>query len=65
MKPSLKSILTGLLLAASVLLVSACVGYVDGGPDYYGPAYGGVYYGHPWYHEGIYVGHPGYRHWRR
>jgi hypothetical protein len=64
-KRFLPSIVTGLLLAATVFLVSACVGYVDGGPDYYGPGYGDVYYGHPYYRGDVYIGNPGYRHWRR
>ncbi len=65
MKPLFSSLLAALLLAGSAFLVSACVGYVDGDPDYYGPAYGDVYYGHPYYHDDIYIGNPGYRHWRR
>ena len=66
MNRSLKQILLGALLGVSVLLLSACVGYVATGPDYYGPSYGGaVYYGHPWYHDDVYIGGPGARHWRR
>jgi hypothetical protein len=65
MSLSLKHIFLGVLLAGSALLVTACVGYVDSGPDYYGPGYGGaVYYGHPWYHDDVYIGGPG-RGWRR
>jgi len=65
MNLSLKKILLSFLVAGSALLVGGCVGYVDGGPDYYGPAYGGaVYYGHPWYGGDVFIGGPG-RGWRR
>jgi hypothetical protein len=61
----MKNLLLGALVAASALLLGACVGYVDGGPDYYGPAYGGsVYYGHPYYHDSVYIGGSYGRRWR-
>jgi hypothetical protein len=65
MKTFLKNIVLGAVLLASAAMLGACVGYVDGGPDYYGPAYGGVViYGHPYYGGGGYWGGPGGRRWR-
>ncbi len=65
MNLSMKNLLCGLLVAGSALLFAACVGYVEGSPDYYGPAYGGaVYYGHPYYHDSVYIGGSYGRRWR-
>jgi predicted small secreted protein len=64
MKKWTRIFLLGATLAASAILLSACVGYVGAGPDYYGPAYGGrVFYGHPYYGGGFWGG-PGGRRWR-
>jgi hypothetical protein len=61
----MKNLLLSLLLIGSAIFLGACVGYVDGGPDYYGPRYGGsVYYGHPYYHDSVYVGGSYGRRWR-
>ncbi len=63
--PMKKFALSAILAGAAALLLGACVGYVDGDPDYYGPRYGGpVYYGHPYYHDSIYIGGSYGRRWR-
>ena len=65
MNPFMKNFLLGALVAASSLLLGACVGYVGGPDDYYGPSYGGaVYYGHPYYHDSVYIGGSYGRRWR-
>ena len=57
MKKRIHIFLLSAALAGSVLLLGACVGYVGGGPDYYGPVYGGaVFYGHPYYGGGFFGG---------
>jgi hypothetical protein len=65
MKISAEKFVWGAVLAGSALLVGGCVadagggGYVDAGPDYYGPGYGGaIFYGHPGYHDDHYVARP-------
>jgi hypothetical protein len=67
MKHRIQTLLLGALLAGAAIFLQACVGgyvAVDGGPDYYGPAYGGVVvYGHPYY-DGGFRGGPGGRRWR-
>jgi hypothetical protein len=65
MKISAEKFIWGAVLAGSALFLGGCVadagggGYVDAGPDYYGPGYGGaIFYGHPAYHDDHYVARP-------
>ena len=65
MNLSMKNLLCGVLVAGSALLFTACVGYVEGSPDYYGPRYGGaVYYGNPYFHDSFFFCGSYGRRWR-
>jgi hypothetical protein len=65
MKPWIKNLILGAVLAGTAAMLGACVATV-GPDDYYGPAYGGVVvYGHPYYGGGGYWGGGPYgRRWR-